>query len=329
VIGCDSALYLRVQPAGAVDFTALPDDAFEGVDPREAAMLHAQHHPLVAHYRSSRDVRAWSLHDFITREQFERTALYRKLYRALGIDYQLAMLVPSPTSGVHGVALNRKAAAFTEDERQTLELLWPHVTQATRNMRVLTRLRDRATLATVVEGRGVIVLDREGEVELCTEQARVWLIKYCPHGLVRRKFELPPRVALWVREQMNEASNARGTPVRNEPLLLARDDSFLIIRIILDQGRGQHLMILEEEALRASASALRGLGLTEREAEVLAWVAQSKSNREIGAILGMSARTVQKHLEHVFEKLGVESRTGAILRAWQEGRFVTLGPRGP
>jgi DNA-binding CsgD family transcriptional regulator len=79
--------------------------------------------------------------------------------------------------------------------------------------------------------------------------------------------------------------------------------------------------------LNAPPLALEGLGLTQREAEVLAWVAQGKSNPEVAIILGMSARTVQKHLEHVFEKLGVESRTAAILRAWHCGRYALLGPR--
>jgi DNA-binding CsgD family transcriptional regulator len=53
------------------------------------------------------------------------------------------------------------------------------------------------------------------------------------------------------------------------------------------------------------------LGLTRREAEVLAWVAKGKTNEQIGLILGISVRTVQKHLEHVFSKLGVETRTAA------------------
>lgn len=54
--------------------------------------------------------------------------------------------------------------------------------------------------------------------------------------------------------------------------------------------------------------------LTRRETEVLQWVAEGKTNAEIGTILGMSPRTVQKHLEHIFEKLGVQSRTAAA--AW-------------
>lgn len=51
--------------------------------------------------------------------------------------------------------------------------------------------------------------------------------------------------------------------------------------------------------------------LTARESEVLSWVARGKTNRDIAEILGMSPRTVNKHLEHIFEKLGVETRTAA------------------
>jgi DNA-binding CsgD family transcriptional regulator len=54
--------------------------------------------------------------------------------------------------------------------------------------------------------------------------------------------------------------------------------------------------------------------LTAREAEVLRWVAAGKSDAQIGAILRISARTVQKHLQNVYDKLGVESRTAAAMR---------------
>lgn len=65
----------------------------------------------------------------------------------------------------------------------------------------------------------------------------------------------------------------------------------------------------------SSPVALQALGLTVREAEVLLWVAQGKSNADIAAILGMAEKTVKTHLGSVFEKLGVESRTAATLRA--------------
>jgi len=65
----------------------------------------------------------------------------------------------------------------------------------------------------------------------------------------------------------------------------------------------------------SSPAPLRSLGLTEREAEVLLWVTQGKSNGDVATILGMSEKTVKQHLGVVFQKLGVESRNAAALRA--------------
>jgi len=70
------------------------------------------------------------------------------------------------------------------------------------------------------------------------------------------------------------------------------------------------LLIIERgSSQRVSDNALAQL--TEREREVLRWVAEGKRNREIATILGLSSRTVGKHLERVFEKLGVETRSAA------------------
>ncbi|HAF56120.1 MAG TPA: DNA-binding response regulator [Thauera sp.] len=65
-----------------------------------------------------------------------------------------------------------------------------------------------------------------------------------------------------------------------------------------------------EEA--APAAAQLPNPLTQREMDVLEWVARGKTNRDVAEILGMSPRTVNKHLEHIYEKLGVETRTAAV-----------------
>ena len=65
----------------------------------------------------------------------------------------------------------------------------------------------------------------------------------------------------------------------------------------------------------SSFAPLEALGLTAREAEVLLWVAQGKSNGEISAIIGAAENTVKKHLQNIFEKLGLESRNAAAVRA--------------
>jgi DNA-binding NarL/FixJ family response regulator len=65
----------------------------------------------------------------------------------------------------------------------------------------------------------------------------------------------------------------------------------------------------------SSSVPLEKLGLTPREAEVLLWVCQGKSNADIATILETTIHTVKKHLQNIFEKLGVESRNGATVRA--------------
>jgi DNA-binding CsgD family transcriptional regulator len=71
---------------------------------------------------------------------------------------------------------------------------------------------------------------------------------------------------------------------------------------------------------RDGGRSLRALGLTEREADVLGWIAQGKTDAETGMVLGISPRTVAKHLEHIFDKLGVETRTAAVVRAVETAR---------
>ncbi|MFO0748579.1 MAG: response regulator transcription factor [Myxococcota bacterium] len=62
-------------------------------------------------------------------------------------------------------------------------------------------------------------------------------------------------------------------------------------------------------------------GLSDREVEVLRLVARGKTNKEIGSLLGISARTIQNHVAHVYDKIGVYSRAGAALYAIERGLF--------
>jgi DNA-binding NarL/FixJ family response regulator len=75
------------------------------------------------------------------------------------------------------------------------------------------------------------------------------------------------------------------------------------------------MFVLEEKGAPPGPGALTRLGLTPREAEVLFWVAQGKSNPDIATILAANVRTVQKHVENIFRKLGLETRTAATLAA--------------
>src|SRR5688500_17606686 len=90
----------------------------------------------------------------------------------------------------------------------------------------------------------------------------------------------------------------------------------LEISVLSRIGPDELLFRLAEVGTRGDEQLLqRALSLTTREAEVLLWISRGKSNREIGEILNISPRTVNKHLEQVFVKLGVENRAAAAARA--------------
>lgn len=89
----------------------------------------------------------------------------------------------------------------------------------------------------------------------------------------------------------------------------------LTVRVISEAGAGQYRLLICETVQTFDALLLERLGLTRREAEVLFWASQGKSNGDIAIILASKVRTIAKHLERVFAKLMVENRTAAARAA--------------
>jgi len=77
----------------------------------------------------------------------------------------------------------------------------------------------------------------------------------------------------------------------------------------------EYMLLIQESDQEWNLASLKAsFGLTAREAEILMWVSRGKTNKEVGLILDTSPRTVNKHLEHIFEKLGVPTRTAAVAK---------------
>ena len=81
---------------------------------------------------------------------------------------------------------------------------------------------------------------------------------------------------------------------------------------------------MEERRSPLSLVSLKRIGLTSREAEILLYTAQGKTNKEIATTLYVSPLTVKKHLEHIYGKLGVESRAEALSRALELSEFLEI-----
>lgn len=136
--------------------------------------------------------------------------------------------------------------------------------------------------------------------------------------------DAPARLLAWIDEAI--AAKSQG---RSPNQLVCSSGSRGLLASFHDQtGDEEWLVVLREEndasAIESLVAAFR---LTSREAEVLYWVTLGKTSKDIGEILGSSPRTVNKHLEHIFEKLGVETRTAAANLASSKMRGPAAWPR--
>ena len=129
----------------------------------------------------------------------------------------------------------------------------------------------------------------------------------------------PVRLLAWIDEAI--AAKSEGRPPGQ---LLCTSGAKRLLASFHDQtGDEEWLVVLREENdASAVESLMTAFRLTLREAEVLYWVTLGKTSKDIGDILGSSPRTVNKHLEHIFEKLGVETRTAAANMASSKMRVA-------
>ncbi|UYO00814.1 MAG: response regulator [Devosia sp.] len=172
------------------------------------------------------------------------------------------------------------------------------------------RRAQSARIALDAAGRHLTAFAADGGVLWSTPQATRLLEKAGIDG--DGQAEMSRAFAAWKLDAGTVASPgtafelaiAGAAPLTFAFLGIVGGDEYLF-RLAAAQAEG------EEDSLR------QHFGLTQRESEVLLWIARGKSNRDIGDILGLSPRTVNKHLEQVYTKLGVENRASAAIKAIQ------------
>ncbi len=149
-------------------------------------------------------------------------------------------------------------------------------------------------------GRFLLATDREGRLLWCTPKAKQLLSD--------------PNVQRVLPEQLMRLHQQSAiTPAR---AVLEIDGRRLEITVVSSIGPNEWRFRLTESALGVEEQVLqKTLAISTRESEVLLWISRGKSNREIGQILTISPRTVDKHLEQIFTKLGVANRASAAARA--------------
>lgn len=165
------------------------------------------------------------------------------------------------------------------------------------------RMTRSARSALDTAGQNLFAVDGDGSLLWGTPQ----VCQYLPDVAHTEFSEVRARLADWLNHQPEP-----GHSMPIEIMGVARTVEFLAL-----VDNREYLLRLKtpQNQNNATAALRQRFELTMRESDVLLWIANGKTNREIGQILDMSPRTVNKHLEQVFRKLGVENRTAAAASA--------------
>ncbi len=193
-----------------------------------------------------------------------------------------------------------------------------YVTKPIRPKEVLARISSHLQTAKMMtQARGALdafgqaaiaITPNDGKIVWQTPLARDWMHRYKLLGIDENSAVTTTALINWIA-QVKTAIGAKKSP---EQLTVIRNADRLIFSIVDYLSEEHWVILLREESDNAQIEALCAVfKLTKRESEVLYWATKGKTNKDIADILVASPRTINKHLEHVFVKMGVETRTAA------------------
>lgn len=304
LVECTVASWNEIDPTtGQFDLVAYPELTIDAGPPMQRMLSLLHQHPVIAYVQATGDGRPHAISDFVDERTFRATELYREVYSTIGTVDQLSVTLPDPHMLI-GVALNRSRPGFTVPERQVVNLLRPHLVHAHRNALAFERL-NRALHAlerrTAANGESLVILAGKGHVEYSSPGTDELLLRWFGAGVDARSV-LPSTLSGALPQLTHHAPQV--------PLVLSNDGQTLTVETFgLPNGDGQALLLSTTVSVPLR---LQDLGLSSRQAEVLMLAADGLRDAAIAARLGISPRTVEKHLQMAYRKLGTPGRVAAV-----------------
>lgn len=247
-----------------------------------------QEHPLCRHQDETLDFTARRLSDFVSLRELRKQRVYVEWFRPLGQERLLTVGLDAPLRHTKLFLFSRAGGRdFARRDRAVLDVVRPWLAERYAAWVAHRRFVDLLHLVEAREG-AVVVLDGPDRWAFATEAAQRLLERHfgCRGGTLPRPLS----------ERLRGRTRGR--------LEIATDRGTLVVHAL------DGTLVLEEEAAAP--------GLTPREQEILVLVGEGKTNGEIAEQLWISAGTVRRHLENVYAKLGVHTRTGAVRSGLQQ-----------
>lgn len=296
LVPCDFVGYNEVDPVGDGTIVVGYPESLDHT--AEALGRLAHEHPLIL-VCSRGDLRTHMISDFLSSRDYHRLEIYDEVFSRIGAEDQIAFGLPGPM--VIGIAMNRPRRDFSERDRVLLDLLRPHLAHA--HARLVERERHERLLAMLEwglaeEDAAVVTVDPDHRIEEASDGAAELIASWFPGD---RPGHLPRRISGWLDSPED----------RQDSITFEGPEGLLTVRAGPHRDPGGPVLVLEVERV-ADLTRLQALGLTRRQAEVLRLVALGRGTDEVAAELVVSSATVRKHLEHVYDRLGVNTREAAI-----------------
>ncbi len=308
IIAADSVVFTGISYSD--EFSGMAWDNAEALSSSDMQIFadYLHEHPLFSAINVERRVETLKITDLVSRQEFYRTTLYNELYRRMRIANQLITPLLISDDFFVACAINTSRPEFSERDREGLTLLAPHLANAIRNAFAYQRLSG----ALDTEACGIIALGSNGKPVFISEFARRLFEKYFADEKCAAD-ALPASLNVWLGEiNLSGAADEFAAPAA--PLKIAAQNGEITVRLAFNRQTGERTLLLEEKCA-ATPQSFAVLGLTPRESEILFWITQGKADAAIALLCGISRRTVEKHVENIYTKLGVETRTAAMLRA--------------
>ena len=275
------------------------------------------HHPLVQFHAAHPRAGVRRLSDCQVDQAFRASALFDAYYRPLGLERVLLIPLEHTPMRLTAIELNRAGDDFSDAEVRLLEMVRAPVRALYRQALAsacaacaTAMLRQLATS----DRLGSVRVDRSLSIADASGSALAWLGEIARRAPGGGGGPLPGGLQQWLRGRMDEAAAIAG----EHPPSAAVDGpggAGLALHCVPDPDAQGCTLLIERVLDEPSRRRARPTQLTAREAEVLGWISAGKSDAGIAELLGVSPRTVGKHLQNIYRKLGVENRTGAAMRA--------------
>jgi DNA-binding CsgD family transcriptional regulator len=256
--------------------------------------------------------------DMVSRAELESNIMYHRA-REVGVPIEqvMAVMLHVDDRWQSGLSLYReRRRPFTERERELLQYLTPAIVNAVRSCELFGAARDASSALDrlLAQERASILIVTSRGVELSRTVGAAHLIEkwFAPHE--RRGLRLPEPLGRFLEELVRtrppESLERRWTSRRAAATLVV---DFLSLGTICEERRW--ILRFREELHDPPVPSAWRARLTKRQREVAAGVLRGWDNQLIATELGCAEATVKKHLQSVFQKLGVENRTALVVRA--------------